>query len=273
MKDTNKQIELDRTAYKLAEKYPEEVDNFPKEKLQKYIHPEYFEPKDLATIYRRILESAQNRNMWPNVIGKAIGGVDKLSSLLCGFQPSKVLDKYDDDLKRVLGDIVSQLKPSGQIRQDPRSSWPQFCKTIVSGAAFMAQFDTARDFCEFVDFFDRDDRTRPSLPMLLSHEIDGFGFPLACDFLKEIGYLKFGKPDVHVKKIFFELGLTKSKDDYKVFKAIQRVAKNVDATPFKVDKVFWLAGSGYYLKEQGKKVRGDKHRKDFIDYVKNRLIK
>ncbi len=54
--------------------------------------------------------------------------------------------------------------------------------------------------------------------MLLDAEIFGYGFPLACDFLKEIGYVDYGKPDVHLKNIFCELGLVDEGDDYKVFK-------------------------------------------------------
>lgn len=278
IKNNDEQTKLDKKVYELAREFLSNIDRVPLEILDKELSTTHSQRDDLATIYRRILESARNRGMSPNVVKRNNSDKEKddlyrLESLLCRFQPTKVLEKYNDDWHRVLNDVETQLNPPSPFRRNAGSIWPQFCKTIVSGAAFMAQFETAKDFCTFVDFFNRDDRARAALPMLLSKEIDGFGFPLACDFLKEIGYLNFGKPDVHVKEIFFELKLSKSKDDYKVFKAIQRVAKNVDATPFKVDKMFWLAGSGDYLKKQGKRVRGDKHRKEFIDYVKNRLIK
>ncbi len=38
--------------------------------------------------------------------------------------------------------------------------------------------------------------------MLLGREINGFGFALSCDFLKELGYEDFPKPDVHLRDIF-----------------------------------------------------------------------
>ena len=51
-------------------------------------------------------------------------------------------------------------------------------------------------------------RARPALPLLLVQEIDGFGFALACNFLRELGYENFSKPDVHLRKIFWVTGLS-----------------------------------------------------------------
>jgi len=82
--------------------------------------------------------------------------------------------------------------------------------------------------------------------MLLGREIEGIGFPLACDFLMGLGYSGFAKPDVHLKTIFFALGLSPNQDDYDVFKAIVRVAQHADVAPYAVDKVFWLIGSGKF---------------------------
>ena len=255
----DEQAKRDKHAYELARKFLLTIDRVTPEMLERHLSsPAEDPPDDLAGFYKRLLESAQNRVMSPNVIGKAIGEVDKLGSLLYGFDPHKVFQKYGDNWNRVLDDIVSQFN------LEPRVIWRQFCKTIVSGAAFMAQFDTARDFYAFVDFFDQDDRARPSLPMLLSHEIDGFGFALACDFLKEVGYLNFGKPDVHLKKIFVALKLSNSDKDYQVFKAIVRVAKNVGVRPFRVVKLFWLIGSGNFHLD---KIKVGRHRDKFITYA------
>jgi hypothetical protein len=206
--------------------------------------------------------------MGPQVIGQAIGGVDKLNSLLSGFEPNGVIEKYSGDWEAVLDDIVTHLKPRGKIRKEPRSLWPRFCKTIISGAEFLAQFDDATDFYHWVDIFDRDDRARPALPMLLSYEIDGIGFPLACDFIKDLGYLDFGKPDIHIKKIFVGLKLSQSENDYQVFKAILRVAKSAGVTPYNVDAIFWLIGSGNFYRD-GIKVGGQRNK--FIGYARDKL--
>jgi hypothetical protein len=86
--------------------------------------------------------------------------------------------------------------------------------------------------------------------MRLAEEIHGIGFVLACDFLKELGYVEYGKPDNWMKRIFTRLQLTDSAGDYQVLEAIVRVARNAHTTPYNVDKLFWLIGGGkfYYDK-------------------------
>ncbi len=244
------QPELDRSAYKLAKGYLLGFQNIglTESLLEEYLNPslDSLRAPDISSIYYRLLDSAQNRGMSSGVIGGAIGGIDRLGVILCSFKPAEVSRKYGLDWQQVLDDIEQQLQPRGQFRRTPRSIWPLFCRTTTSGALYLSQFHSADEFYGWVDIFAKDDRVRPALPMLLSFEIEGFGFPLACDFLKELGYFDFGKPDVHVKAIFKGLGLVDNDtDDYRVFKAITRVAYNQGVTPYNVDKLFWLVGSGF----------------------------
>lgn len=88
---------------------------------------------------------------------------------------------------------------------------------------------------------------------MISYEISGMGFPLACDFLKELGFSEYGKPDVHLKDIFKALNLidqnekSATKLDYQTFKVIDRIAEENDTTAYSVDKIFWLIGSGNFI--------------------------
>jgi len=271
------QIEQDRKAYALAKEYllQLEVEGVTPELLEKYLHFAEIKPRPdtIPEIYRRLLVSAQNANMRAGVIGGSIGSIDKLGSILYSFQPMFIIQNYAG-WEQVLDEIERQLKPRGKIRRTPRSIWPQYCRTILSGAHFMTQFATADDFHDWVSFFDQDDRARPALPMLLSHEIDGIGFALACDFLKELGYINFAKPDVHVREIFQGLRLCPpGATDYQVFRAIVRVARNVGVTPYSVDKLFWLIGSGYFYDDEhiGKRGRIGSHKDDFIAYGQKAL--
>lgn len=142
----------------------------------------------------------------------------------------------------------------------------------------MSQFSSADDFYEWVErwenFSDKDERARPALPMLLAQEIDGVGFALACDFLKELGYKNFSKPDVHVKDIFGGIGLCPlGASDYEVFKAVARVARNVDVTPYNVDKLFWLIGSGYFYDDEsiGNKGKVGGCKKEFVEVARREM--
>ena len=136
------------------------------------------------------------------------------------------------------------------------------------------RFSSAADFFNWVDFFDNDDRARAGLPLLLSQEIAGFGFALSCDFLKEMGYVNFPKPDVHLRCIFTALGLCREKaSDFQLFRAVVRVAGHAGVSPYNADKAFWLIGSGYFYNDPhlGTNGRIKRRRENFIKYAKLRL--
>lgn len=266
---------IDKKAYQLAKNYfpSQGIEGVTATLIEKYLNPLTLNPKPTSKegIYQRILESAQNANMKAGVIGGAIGGVEKLSLVLEDFNPKAVVAKYMGDWESVLDDIVEKLEPRGEIRRTPRSIWPHYCQTILSAASFIEQFSSASDFFGWVDFFDQDDRARASLPMLLSREIQGFGFALACDFLKEMGYVNFPKPDVHLRDIFTSLGLCKDKPgDYQLFKALIRVAGHAGVSAYNADKAFWLIGSGYFYSDRhiGNQGRVGSRKREFIEYAK-----
>ncbi len=280
MRGEANQPKLDRIAYALAKQFLLEsgVEGVTPDLIEKHLRlDKTTRPRTLAGLYERVLGSAQNANMKVGVIGGSIGGVDKLGPILCGFEPVRILEKYPSGWEGVLDDIVAHLKPTGSVRRTPRSIWPGYSRTILSSAKFLSQFESADDFYGWVDFFDADERARPALPMLLSQEVDGFGFALACDFLKELGYENFSKPDVHVKEIFEGIGLCPhGSSDYEVFKAVARVARNASVTPYNVDKLFWLVGSWYFYDDQqvgnkGRIGRRKERKKRFIEVARSRL--
>jgi len=269
---------IDKKVYELARDYlPSlKIDGVTPALIEQYLDPilERPKPETLAGLYLRMLESIQNANMKSGVIGKAIGGVDKLSCILEAFDPKKVIKKYGDDSEALLEEIVKKVKPAGKIRKCLKGIWPQYCKAILSAAVFLEQFETAEAFYQFAGSFNRDDRARASLPMLLDKEVHGMGFALACDFLKELGYVEFPKPDVHLIQIFKKLDLCPAEaDPYQVFKAIVRVARHSGVTPYNADKVFWLIGSGrfYNHPEIGEKGKIGSRKDDFIKYAKKEL--
>ncbi len=271
------QQERDQVAYALAKEYFAELDieGVTPQLIEKYLclSETKGRPQSIANILIRLLESAQNANMKTGVIGGSIGGVSKLKDVLFDFNPAVIIEAYPT-WEEVFDRIQMDLKPRGQMRRTPRAIWPLYCRTILSASQFMAQFPTASEFYEWVDFFDKDERARPALPLLLDQQIIGFGFALACDFLKELGYINFAKPDIHLRDIFEGLELCPPKSsDYELFKAIIRVAGNVHATPYNVDKLFWLMGSGDFYEDEkiGKNGRIKSPKEGFIKYARSRL--
>lgn len=269
---------VDRKAYELAKDYLPNlhIAGVTRELIEKYqkLSSNRSKPSSKEELYQRLLGHAQNTGMKPKVIGKSIGGIHNLGKVLFNFNPEKVLNEYEDNWQEVLDRIRNDLKPKGKIRETQRSIWPHYCQTILSAAEFIERFASAGDFFKWADFFNQDARARPSLPMLLDNEIEGFGFALSCDFLKELGYVNFPKPDVHLRDIFTALELCPVKvDDFQLFKAIIRVANNSNVTPYAVDKTFWLIGSGNFYEDQeiGSRGKIGSHKQDFIDFALQKL--
>ena len=210
-----------------------------------------------------MLESVSNKRGMPHTIGP----IEKLRPFLEDFIPSRIIEKYDDDWKKLFKTIENKYKPPGRMAIDnPKSYWVIFCKSVISVSRFLSRFSNLDEFGNFVSQFYLNEYTRVALPLLLEKEVFGLGFALACDFLKENGYTKFVKPDVHIKAIFHGIGISKSNSDYDVFKDVIRFSEDINELPYCVDKLFWLVGSGrFYLDE----VRINTNREEFIERIKH----
>jgi hypothetical protein len=199
----------------------------------------------IEALFRSMADHAKNRGGMVNFIGD----VDVLSGVLFDFQPRKVTDQYAT--WRDLFDEIRQRKikvPSKMVPNNPRNSWVIYTKSILSCAQFLSSFRTAQEFHAFVASFGVNEHSKLALPLLLKEELFGFGFALACDFLKENGYPNFIKPDRHVKDIATGVGITQSKTDYGVFKDVVAYCAKDDVVPYEFDKLLYLIGSGnFYL--------------------------
>jgi hypothetical protein len=161
------------------------------------------------------------------------------------------------------------LNPKGQIRRVPKGIWPQFSKTIISAAAFLNRFKSADDFYAWADMFKCDERAHIALPVIIAKEVYGLGFALACDFVKELGYEQYPKPDVQLADIFKGIGLSREEaDEYELFYDIIRVAKHNRVTPYHADKIFWLVGAGWFYLDD---LDIGSHKKEFIWHARREL--
>lgn len=206
-------------------------------------------------LFKALIKHAQNRQSMPNTIG----GVDKLADVLFDFAPNKVFKAYPDHLHLLEEIIRKKIKtPSAIDPSNIRSHWVIFAKSIISSAKFLHSFKNAAEFHAFVNSFYGSAHSRLALPLLLKEEIHGFGFALACDFLKESGYNGFIKPDTHINDICRAAGVTSAESDYGVFKDVISYCEKHDQVPYEFDKLLWLVGSGtFYLNQH--RVKTSKH--------------
>ncbi len=110
------QQELDRASYTIAKEFLLQAGadkGVTLELVEKYLHLSTPRPQTMAGLYERMLGSAQSANMKAGVIGGSIGGVGNLGRVLCDFEPSQVLEKYQSDWEAVLDDVVAELTPHG----------------------------------------------------------------------------------------------------------------------------------------------------------------
>ncbi|WP_211088853.1 hypothetical protein [Desulfovibrio desulfuricans] len=227
-------------------------------------------PVDMPELFERLLRSAQNANMKKGVIGKSIGNVHNLGKVLFDFDVARTLEVYSGKPEKLLSDIEKKLKPRGQVRKEPRSIWPMYCKTILSAALFLSQFRSGDEFYQWTRLFYENKQAMAALPLIISEEVVGLGYPLSCDFLKELGFIEYGKPDVHISKIFAGIGLCEeAHGPYMIQKIIVRIAEAANVSPYNVDKLFWLIGSGRLDKHinLGKNGKIGNFRQEYIDHV------
>ena len=74
------------------------------------------------------------------------------------------------------------------------------------------------------------------------------GFAIACNWLKELGYEHYAKPDTHTMDICAALGLSEPKDALGSFEAMVRIAKEAGVVEYKVDKVWWVICTGNFYR-------------------------
>jgi len=218
---------------------------------------------NLFDAQRRLIISLQNRVMMPGVI--QFEKIEKeFKLILFDYDPNKIVTAYKN-----ADELLEKFKSKFNLKktENKRNLWRKFSEGIVSGSKFIASFKNKKDFDDFIKTFAHNKYTKAALPMLLSKEISGFGFALACDFLKELGYRDYPKPDVILIDIFYRLGLSKSDEQYEVYKSIVEMSEAVGEDAYIVDKIFWLIGSG---KLAGNKSVG-RNREEFIKSVKTKL--
>lgn len=249
----------------------EEAYNFLKSKVDEVVlkkqleHYHTYKPDSIKDIFKQMIRSLKNKQGYVNFIAD----VDQMNTILLDFEPKKVFEKYDSNWQQLFIEFQNKFRQNYKMDiNNKRNAWVMYSRGVLSCSKFSSQFNSVKEFDDFVKSFFHNEFTIASLPLLLEKEIFGFGFPLACDFLKELGYVQYGKPDVHLKDIFIELKIVETKSDYEVFKKIVKIGLLVRQDPVIVDKVFWLIGSGNFYKSN---IKIGRQKSEFIAYVKDKL--
>jgi hypothetical protein len=233
--------------------------------------PEENKPTTKNQLFKKMMHHAKNRRQMPNVIGD----VERLENILYGFDSNKVLERYNN-WEKIFDRIARDENfdtPREMKKDSKHNSWVIFCKSIISIAQFLHNFDDIYAFNDYVNQFlgTEDGRGRLELPLILKKNIFGYGFALACDFIKENISPEFIKPDRHIKDIFIGIGLSrKDSSDFQIFCDVIKYSNSIKEIPYTVDKLFWLIGSGNFHRS-GITIDTDKNK--FIEHIKKNVRK
>jgi len=257
-------VNIYRKTFDEAYEYLLSFDRIDESMIDKYLSNwERRKPQSVQDLLFGMLESISNKRNMQNTIGP----IEKLRPYLEEFISPQIIEKYGGDWKELFKTIKNNYgSPGRMVIDNPRSYWVIFCKSVISASRLISRFSNLEEFDNFVSRFYLNEYTRVALPLLLEKEIFGLRFALAYDFLKENGYPKFIKPDVHIKAIFHGIGISKSKSDYDIFKDVIRFSESIHKLPYCVDKLFWLVGSGYFYLDN---IRINTNRNEFIERIKH----
>jgi len=157
-------------------------------------------PSDITginAVYWRMLVSAQNRQRMSNFI-KFNEPAEKWRRIFFNdFDPKKVFDEYAVNDEK-LWNAIHYYRDEND--NGKKFLMKTFVRAAIDSAIFLQTFDYDLDkLRNFLNGFP------PSLkyvvPYIISTPIYGYGYALACDFLKECEELEFDivKPDIHIK--------------------------------------------------------------------------
>lgn len=243
-------------------------DGMTEKKLNKYFVSENANYNSVQELFERFITSAQNYQGMPNAIKfesrKAI-----VKKILYGYNLDEILEKWD--VESLYQHFRNEFKVTSE--DSKMNSWHKWSNSIIDTAKFLKEFKDVNQFKQFAGLFKFNVHTRMALPLLISQKIKGIGFALACDALKELGFVEYPKPDVHLMDIMSEIDMCE-RNEIAVFETIVKISDkcretNKSVTPYKIDKILWLIGSGNFY-EDNKQIKSMK--KDFIAYMKEMKV-
>lgn len=218
------------------------------EEIKKENRPINVKPKDRKDLFEGLIESAQNYYNMPNIIKYSIRK-EEIRKILHDDNLEWIKEQDAEELYNVLIKKYNSSKVS--------NSWHKWTCSVIDSAKFVLEYKSLDEFEKFVKMMDKDIKTRIAMPLIISRKIKGMGFALGCDFLKELGFENYSKPDVHIKDIFEKIGWVPDRNEIKVFEEVNKMSEVVNEKAFFIDKVLWVICK--------------KSKSEFIEYLKKNL--
>lgn len=192
-----------------------------------------------------------------------------IDTILCNFKLNTVRAKYGNDVEELWKDLCSQCVPDSE--QSPKGAWYKFARNIITLGAYLSEFS---DIDELYQEFEKAESPEEKIKLVnkVSAQVSQWGFAMASNWIKDMGMTGYCKPDQHIRAIID--GIYQTGDNMKtVFKKVIEVANQCNVSPFKLDRVLFLVGSGDFYGQGHENIRKlyNGNEKDFIKCFKAQM--
>lgn len=162
---------------------------------------------------------------------------------ICHLFDLKAFCKEFKDYKALYSKFEKSDKGTKESKENGLSNVQKYCRGLFQGAHYINKIDFDNFSIELS--FKENTISNSSVInelvkkiKIIQDNIKGFGFALACDWLKEIGCEWLAKPDVHIKEICKAIKpeLEKAKDE-EYIKFMNEMAIANEISTYKLDKM------------------------------------
>jgi hypothetical protein len=241
--------------------------------VMRYLNGSNIHISNMNDVVKRLAITLQNYQGVKNFIGYFSRNEFSIKNTLFDFDSSKILSKYNSE-----DELYNAFIENGCDMKSSQKSWKSYSQRLLLGIEWLSQF---RDFNYFNDFITHYRGREIDLPILMENQkvknTKFIGFALACDFIKEIGYLSYSKPDIHIKDILNATYIDNKNTEYDLvsytekglFEKMSEIAKDNNVTPYFLDKLLWSIASGECHAPLNIKLTTSK--KEFIKMIKSKI--
>jgi len=233
-----------------------------------YYTPSKLRPKfpTLSHIHVRLCDSIRNAAWMRRVITDT--RFESIASHLFTWS----LESISSGGLTLVTKIIDESCQISECDQDQKRAWTTFKNGAVDGTRYLKEFGGSREFYEYIDHSVATEDQAWGLALEIDRKIKGVGAALACDFLKEIGVDRYGKPDVWIKGTFSRLKLIgEAKQDRQAFGVIWHMSSLTGHSPAAIDKIFWMAASGRWDRTLDKQLDQAARKKQQIMWRRQRF--
>ena len=229
-----------------------------------------------ANILEELASTLQTGQSLPNVINY-LNRKNDLRRIFKNYNPQLLGETDEDEL------FTECVQTFGECVNNGERSWKIYIGGMVDGASILKRFDNVQSFIDAINDFENThgltfEQYQDVMPTKMraskgtnNWKIYGMKNALACNFLKEIGFANYVKPDTHLKAAFDAVELPYTSDD-DCLRIGRELAASYGVTPYALDRVIWLCCSGHYYRHVQNKLGGGskKLKEPYLDYLKEK---